>query len=46
MYPECAQIQITGGGSLAPTSAQLVTFPGAYTNSERTSLVFHALLRH
>ncbi|KIJ60509.1 carbohydrate-binding module family 1 protein [Hydnomerulius pinastri MD-312] len=30
MYPECAQIQITGGGSLAPTSAQLVQFPGGY----------------
>ncbi|KJA21525.1 lytic polysaccharide monooxygenase [Hypholoma sublateritium FD-334 SS-4] len=30
MYPECAQIQITGGGSLAPTTAELVTFPGGY----------------
>jgi cellulase len=34
MYPECAQITITGGGSLAPTSAQLVTFPGGYSNSD------------
>ncbi|GJJ13661.1 esterase/lipase/thioesterase [Clathrus columnatus] len=25
---------ITGGGSLAPTSAELVTFPGAYSNSD------------
>ncbi|KAK7047230.1 Esterase/lipase/thioesterase [Paramarasmius palmivorus] len=33
-YPECAQLQITGGGSLAPTSAQLVSFPGAYSNSD------------
>jgi len=33
-YPECAQIQITGGGTLAPTSAELVTFPGAYTNTD------------
>ncbi|KAG6908920.1 Esterase/lipase/thioesterase [Tephrocybe rancida] len=33
-YPECAQITITGGGSLAPTSAQLVSFPGAYSNSD------------
>ncbi|KAG6831282.1 Esterase/lipase/thioesterase [Tephrocybe sp. NHM501043] len=33
-YPECAQIQITGGGSLSPTSAQLVSFPGAYSNSD------------
>ena len=30
-YPECAQIDITGGGSLAPTAAELVTFPGAYS---------------
>ncbi|KAI0088953.1 cellulose-growth-specific protein [Irpex rosettiformis] len=33
-YPECAQIQITGGGSLAPTAAELVSFPGAYSNSD------------
>ncbi|KAF7973587.1 hypothetical protein HWV62_14876 [Athelia sp. TMB] len=33
-YPECAQITITGGGSLAPTAAQLVTFPGGYSNSD------------
>ncbi|THU91685.1 glycoside hydrolase [Dendrothele bispora CBS 962.96] len=33
-YPECAQIQITGGGNLAPTAAELVTFPGAYSNSD------------
>ncbi|KAI0337327.1 hypothetical protein BDW22DRAFT_1340024 [Trametopsis cervina] len=33
-YPECAQIQITGGGSLAPTAAELVTFPGAYKNTD------------
>ncbi|TFY61342.1 hypothetical protein EVG20_g7099 [Dentipellis fragilis] len=29
-YPECAQINIVGGGSLAPTAAELVTFPGGY----------------
>jgi len=34
LYPECAQLQITGGGSLQPTSAQLVSFPGAYSNSD------------
>ncbi|PPQ78275.1 hypothetical protein CVT25_011734 [Psilocybe cyanescens] len=34
MYPECAQITITGGGSLAPTAAELVTFPGGYSNSD------------
>jgi hypothetical protein len=33
-YPECAQITITGGGSLAPTAAQLVTFPGGYSNTD------------
>ncbi|KAK7461511.1 Esterase/lipase/thioesterase [Stygiomarasmius scandens] len=33
-YPECAQIQITGGGSRAPTSSELVKFPGAYSNSD------------
>ncbi|KAG6890846.1 Esterase/lipase/thioesterase [Termitomyces sp. T32_za158] len=33
-YPECAQINISGGGSLAPTADQLVTFPGGYSNSD------------
>ncbi|KAI0650901.1 cellulose-growth-specific protein [Trametes meyenii] len=33
-YPECAQIQITGGGSRQPTADELVTFPGAYSNSD------------
>ncbi|KZS96272.1 hypothetical protein SISNIDRAFT_547739 [Sistotremastrum niveocremeum HHB9708] len=33
-YPECAQINIVGGGSLAPTAAELVSFPGAYSNSD------------
>ncbi|KZS96273.1 cellulose-growth-specific protein, partial [Sistotremastrum niveocremeum HHB9708] len=33
-YPECAQINIVGGGSLAPTAAELVTFPGAYSNTD------------
>ncbi|KAF5316446.1 hypothetical protein D9619_006691 [Psilocybe cf. subviscida] len=33
-YPECAQITITDGGSLAPTAAQLVTFPGGYKNTD------------
>ena len=39
-YPECAQLSITGGGSTAPTAAELVSFPGAYSNSDpgRTSL--------
>jgi len=33
-YPECAQIQITGGGSQAPTSDELVSFPGAYSATD------------
>ncbi|KAF7371156.1 Auxilliary Activities Family 9 / Carbohydrate-Binding Module Family 1 protein [Mycena sanguinolenta] len=33
-YPECAQIVISGSGTLAPTAAQLVTFPGGYSNSD------------
>ncbi|TEB22332.1 hypothetical protein FA13DRAFT_1641619 [Coprinellus micaceus] len=33
-YPECAQIEITGGGSLAPSADQLVTFPGGYKASD------------
>ncbi|EJD08026.1 uncharacterized protein FOMMEDRAFT_38849, partial [Fomitiporia mediterranea MF3/22] len=33
-YPECAQIEITGGGNLQPTSAELVKFPGAYSNND------------
>ena len=39
LYPECAQIQITGGGSRQPTADELVSFPGAYSASDpgRTS---------
>lgn len=33
-YPECAQISITNGGSLAPSSSELVSFPGAYSNTD------------
>ncbi|EIM86349.1 cellulose-growth-specific protein [Stereum hirsutum FP-91666 SS1] len=33
-YPECAQISITGGGTLEPTADELVTFPGAYSASD------------
>ncbi|KAJ7187813.1 glycosyl hydrolase family 61-domain-containing protein [Mycena filopes] len=33
-YPECAQIVISGGGTLAPTAAQLVTFPGGYSATD------------
>jgi hypothetical protein len=39
MYPECAQINIVNGGSRAPTSSELCSFPGCYSNSDpgRTS---------
>ncbi|KAJ8508421.1 hypothetical protein ONZ45_g9306 [Pleurotus djamor] len=33
-YPECAQIQITGGGSKAPSASELVSFPGGYKNTD------------
>ncbi|KAG8869319.1 Esterase/lipase/thioesterase, partial [Tulasnella sp. 332] len=33
-YPECAQIQVVGGGTLAPTAAELVSFPGAYSQND------------
>ncbi|KAJ7691959.1 glycosyl hydrolase family 61-domain-containing protein [Mycena rosella] len=33
-YPECAQISITGGGTLAPTAAQFVFFPGTYSAAD------------
>ena len=43
-YPECAQIQITGGGNQAPTPAELVTFPGGYSNTGAPlALVFRGL---
>nr|Q00023.1 RecName: Full=Cellulose-growth-specific protein; Flags: Precursor [Agaricus bisporus]AAA53434.1 cellulose-growth-specific protein [Agaricus bisporus] len=34
IYPECAQLTITGGGNRAPTSSELVSFPGGYSNSD------------
>lgn len=34
MYPECAQLTITGGGTLAPTASELCTFPGCYSNTD------------
>ena len=34
-YAECAQLNVAGGGSLAPTSAELCTFPGTcYSNTD------------
>ncbi|TDL23027.1 cellulose-growth-specific protein [Rickenella mellea] len=34
MYPECAQLSITNGGTRAPAASELVTFPGAYSNTD------------
>ncbi|KAF2824369.1 hypothetical protein CC86DRAFT_354362 [Ophiobolus disseminans] len=33
-YPECAQFEVTGAGTVAPPAAALVSFPGAYTGKE------------
>ncbi|QRV94464.1 glycoside hydrolase family 61 protein [Ceratobasidium sp. AG-Ba] len=33
-YPECAQLQVTGGGSVFPTSDYLVSIPGAWKASD------------
>ncbi|QRV94473.1 glycoside hydrolase family 61 protein [Ceratobasidium sp. AG-Ba] len=33
-YPECAQLQVTGGGSAFPTSQYLVKIPGAWGASD------------
>ncbi|CAE6414552.1 unnamed protein product, partial [Rhizoctonia solani] len=33
-YPECAQLQVTGGGSAFPTSEYLVKIPGAWKASD------------
>ncbi|KZV97912.1 cellulose-growth-specific protein [Exidia glandulosa HHB12029] len=33
-YPECAQIQITGSGNVPPPASILVSFPGAYKQTD------------
>ncbi|KAI5889030.1 cellulose-growth-specific protein [Schizophyllum commune H4-8] len=33
-YPECAQLQVTGGGGAKPSGQYLVSFPGAYSASD------------
>jgi len=33
-YPECAQFEVTGAGTVTPPSSILVSFPGAYTGTE------------
>ncbi|KAF1951787.1 glycoside hydrolase [Byssothecium circinans] len=32
-YPSCAQVKVTGGGSVKPSGSALVSFPGAYTDA-------------
>lgn len=33
-YPACAQVKVGGSGTGAPSSSELVSFPGAYTGQE------------
>jgi len=33
-YPECAQFEVTGSGTVEPPASVLVSFPGAYTGKE------------
>ncbi|KIJ33411.1 carbohydrate-binding module family 1 protein [Sphaerobolus stellatus SS14] len=34
IYPECTQVKIVNGGSCAPTTDELVSFPGGYTTAD------------
>ena len=34
VYPECAQLVVTGSGTASPPSSALVSFPGAYSASD------------
>jgi hypothetical protein len=34
VYPECAQLIVTGSGTASPPSSALVSFPGAYSASD------------
>lgn len=34
VYPECAQLTVTGSGTVSPPSSLLVSFPGAYVGTE------------
>lgn len=34
VYPECAQLKVTGSGTSSPPSSLLVSFPGAYSGTE------------
>ncbi|KAG8855505.1 Esterase/lipase/thioesterase [Tulasnella sp. 330] len=33
VYPSCIQVQVTGSGTVTPSGANLVAFPGAYTST-------------
>ncbi|KAB5588934.1 hypothetical protein CTheo_7622 [Ceratobasidium theobromae] len=35
LYPFCTQLDVTGGGNGAPTSSELVSIPGVYTQSDQ-----------
>ncbi|KAG8855504.1 Esterase/lipase/thioesterase [Tulasnella sp. 330] len=39
VYPSCIQVQVTGSGTVTPSGANLVAFPGAY-NSTTPGLVY------
>lgn len=40
IYPECAQITVTGDGTELPGEEYLVSFPGAYADSGKTIACF------
>lgn len=49
-YPSCSQLNITGSGTGAPTASELVSFPGAYSDTDPGIYVpavrrFHFILR-
>lgn len=38
-YPSCSQLTVSGSGTGAPASSELVSFPGAYSDSDPGILV-------
>lgn len=34
LYPECAQLKVTGGGGKVPSGTSLVSFPGGYSATD------------
>jgi hypothetical protein len=39
IYPECAQLTVTGDGTATPGDEYLVSFPGAYADSGKTIIL-------